>query len=66
MENIYLCVNDKEKDEITKQLKKEKKIFRVYINNEKMMFVAHQQVKYIVKVCRSFDSKKNLKEETVF
>lgn len=50
MEESYLCVNEVERDEMVKKLQKEKKIFRVYLNDEKMMFLSGKRVKYIIHV----------------
>lgn len=58
MEIVYLCINEEEKDEIVKQLEKEKKIYRVFLNSEKMMFINSHQVKYIVKECQSINKRK--------
>lgn len=50
MEESYLCVNEAERDEMVKKLQKEKKIFRVYLNDDKMMFLSGKRVKYIIHV----------------
>lgn len=58
MEIVYLCINEEEKDEIVKQLEKEKKIYRVFLNSGKMTFINSHQVKYIVKECQSINKRR--------
>lgn len=49
----YLCVDEEELNQVKERLKQENKKFKVYCNNEKMMFVLRDQVgkrvKFIVK-----------------
>ncbi len=50
MDESYLCFNETELDEVVKKLQKEKKIFRVYLNDGNMMFFSDKRVKYIIHV----------------